>query len=319
MSENTTELSYWLNWRFLLCALIILFSLVLAFFLIRRYEGGRRRSNNGRESTCDGEGVVYEDEAWKTCVQWINPAWLLGFRVFSFVLLLSLIVGNTVADGGAIFYYYTQLTISLVTIYFGFASGFSIYGYWQNKFDSRNRDMEKGMYTAPLLQDYEGPSMMEKSLYKSTQTAGFWGYLLQIIYQIVGSAVVLTDIVFWLIIFPFLTSIDYKMDFYMIAMHSVNAILLGDTILNCMRFPLFRFGYFILWTDIYVIFQWIVHACIYFWWPYSFLDLSSSCAPLWYLGMALLHIPCYGLLWLISRLKHWWLSKSFPDSYQGNR
>jgi hypothetical protein len=82
-------------------------------------------------------------------------------------------------------------------------------------------------------------------------------------------------------------------------------------------FPWFRMGYFCLWTVTYVIFQWIVHACINLWynkplflvltqllrrrkthyytllsntsflswkqrWPYPFLDLSSSFAPLWY-------------------------------------
>ncbi|KAL8161620.1 hypothetical protein V2J09_013109 [Rumex salicifolius] len=155
-TENTTELSYWLNWRFLVCALIVLFSIVFALFLIWRYEGGRKRSKDGEEEPpCDKGGLLYEDEAWKTCVQWINPAWLLGFRLFSFILLLTLIIGNTVADGG-----------------------FSIFGVLQYKFDSRNRNMDKGMYTAPLLQDDEG---------QFPQTADFWGYLLQIIYQLTRS------------------------------------------------------------------------------------------------------------------------------------
>lgn len=31
------------------------------------------------------------------------------------------------------------------------------------------------------------------------------------------------------------------------------------------RFPWFRIAYFFLWTAIYVVFQWIVHACFSFW------------------------------------------------------
>jgi hypothetical protein len=78
-------------------------------------------------------------------------------------------------------------------------------------------------------------------------------------------------------------------------MHSINAIfLIGDTALNSLvsscisfstsiivcvsensypsipfvffqPFPWFRMGYFCLWTVTYVIFQWIVHACINLW------------------------------------------------------
>ncbi|KAL8142411.1 hypothetical protein V2J09_015443 [Rumex salicifolius] len=332
MSENTTDLSYWLNWRFLVCALFILLDILLAIFLLWRYGCGRRQSSDGREQRCE---VLYKDEAWRTCLKVIHPAWLLGFRVLAFLFLLSLIVGNTVTDGGYIFCFYTQWTFSLVTLYFGLASAFSIYGCWQYhneafyKVDSGNSDTERGTYMPPQLTQNEGLSVTQKCVdnyqeYHVRPTAGFCGYLFQILYQICAGAVVLTDVVFWLVIFPFMTSIDHKLTFYVISMHSVNFVLVGDTFLNCMRFPMFRFGYFILWTAGYVIFQWVIHACISFWymktfllWPYPFLDLSSSFAPLWYLAVGLLHIPCYGVFALLVKLKHSWLSRSFSDSYQG--
>lgn len=79
-----------------------------------------------------------------------------------------------------------------------------------------------------------------------------------------------------------------------IDMHTVNLILLlGDTALNCLvfsfelhvifpykiifssilnffnlllqRVPLFRISFFILWTGVFVIFQWILHACMSIW------------------------------------------------------
>ncbi|XP_047331946.1 uncharacterized protein LOC124935563 [Impatiens glandulifera] len=123
-------------------------------------------------------------------------------------------------------------------------------------------------------------------------------------------ATILTDGMFWLIIVPFLKIKNHNLNFFIINMHTINAIfLLGDTALNSLRFPWFRLSYFIIWTVIYVIFQWIAHICIPLWWPYPFLDLSSTFAPLWYFLVALMHIPCYGVFVLIMKLKYVLLSK----------
>ncbi|KAF2315904.1 hypothetical protein GH714_040699 [Hevea brasiliensis] len=98
-----------------------------------------------------------------------------------------------------------------------------------------------------------------------------------------AGAVMLTDCVFWFVIVPFFAIKDYHLTALVISMHSMNAILLlGDTALNCMRFPWFRIAYFYIWTITYLLFQWLVHACVRLWWPYPFLDLSSPYAPLWY-------------------------------------
>ncbi|KAF2598691.1 hypothetical protein F2Q68_00008773 [Brassica cretica] len=253
MSAETNIPSYWLNWRFFLCAIFVLTSLFLSSFLIWKYEGyGKRRKRGGGHDhdQREGTGVVYDDESWNTCVKSIHPNWLLGFRVFGFVLLLGLISGNAIADGAGIFIFYTQWTFTLVTIYFGTCAG----------------------------------------------------------------AVLLTDGVFWFIIYPFLTSKDFNLDFFIVIMHSVNAVfLLGETFLNSLRFPLFRISYFVVWTGFFVLFQWIVHACVSFWWPYPFLDLSSSYAPLWYAAVGLMHVPCFGVFALIVKLKYMWLSKCFSE------
>ncbi|PNY15234.1 hypothetical protein L195_g011927 [Trifolium pratense] len=79
-------------------------------------------------------------------------------------------------------------------------------------------------------------------------------------------ASVLTDLVFWLVLYPFVTPKDFRLDIFTVGMHSVNAVLLlGETSLNCMSFPVFRFAYFILWTVTFVIFQWIIHAAVSLW------------------------------------------------------
>lgn len=175
---------------------------------------------------------------------------------------------------------------------------------------------------APTLDGISDIPVLSKSSYSNREslnrnTAGVWGYIIQILFQTCAGAAMLTDLVFWLVIYPFMTSKDFRLDIFTVGMHSVNAVLLlGETSLNCMSFPVFRFAYFILWTATFVIFQWIVHAVVSLWWPYPFLDLSSPYAPLWYLAVGIMHIPCYGFFALIVKLKHLWLSRLFSGSCQ---
>ncbi|CAI9112683.1 OLC1v1013161C3 [Oldenlandia corymbosa var. corymbosa] len=318
MTADTTTSSYWLNWRVLLCSIWILVSLVFASFLVSKYECPRKNSRKkSRETLEDSPGTLYQDEVWKPCLNTIHPAWLLGLRVVAFIVLLLMLILNIVVDGGDIMYYYTQWTFTLVTIYFGLGSLLSMYGcyQYQHRVGNRNEDVEPGSRFETSRVKNFGPNEEH-----GRQLASFWSYAFQIIFQMNAGAVLLTDCVFWFVIVPFLAIKDYSLNFLIINMHSINAVfLLAETALNSLRFPWFRIAYFFLWTNCYVIFQWIVHACIALWWPYPFLDLSSPYAPVWYSSVALLHIPCYGLFVLIMKLKHFLLSKWFPESYHSAR
>ncbi|WJX93417.1 hypothetical protein P8452_74942 [Trifolium repens] len=310
MTTDTTTLSYWLNLRFFICALWLLISMTLASYLIFKYEGFNKHRGENHQET---DGLLYEDEAWNTCLEGIDPSWLLIYRIISFIVLLALIIANVAAEGTGIFYYYTQLTFTLLTIYFGLGSCFSIYGclFKDNEFGGRtaNDGSLDGVLDIPEL-----PKSPDQEFH-TREVAGVWGYVFQIIYQTCAGAVILTDIVFWIFLYPVRTSNHYSLDFLIFCMHTMNVVfLLGDTSLNCMRFPIFRFAYFILWTAAFVIIQWIIHVFVSIWWPYPFLDLSNSHAPLWYLVVALMHFPCYGLFVLIVKLKHFLLSRSFPGS-----
>lgn len=99
----------------------------------------------------------------------------------------------------------------------------------------------------------------------------------------------------FLILFKLISFYHYDMTLQIMGcMHTLNAVfLLVDTFLNnlvmcksimCLllcfhmhaslnyisfqKFPWFRMAYFVLWSCIYVIFQWILHACGFTWWGY---------------------------------------------------
>lgn len=328
MTGDTTTPSYWLNWRVLLCSIWVLISLVFASILISKYECPRDSRDGSQERVKDSPGVLYEDEVWRPCLKSIHPFWLLGFRIVAFIVLLLMLILNVAVDGGDIFYYYTQWTFTLVTLYFGLGSLLSMHGCYKyhnrvaDRYDAEGLDTERGINQTSRNAENSRVSSGAKGFRQNKhqhdrQIASLWGYVFQIIFQMNAGAVLLTDCVFWFILVPFLAIKNYSLNFFIINMHSINAVfLLAETALNCLRFPWFRIAYFFLWTAVYVIFQWIVHACIAIWWPYPFLDLSSPYAPIWYSSVALLHIPCYGLFVLIMKLKHFLMSKWFPQSYQ---
>ncbi|CAM8972669.1 unnamed protein product [Rhodiola kirilowii] len=327
-TSDTTTSSYWLNWRVLLCSIWLVISVSLSSFIIWRYEGAHstRKVVEIDQDHKESSGTLYEDDVWRPCLTFIRPGWLLAFRIFAFLVMLVLLIVTGVVDGGSIFYFYTQWTFTLVTIYFGLGSLLSIYGCFQHRSrvgGNQIEDTEQGTYPTRIAAEQSIGSAVGKSLTHPPRVshlpkpAGFWAYSFQIMFQIIAGAVLLTDCVFWLIIVPFLAIRDYDLNFLIINMHTINAVFLfGDTAMNSLRFPWFRIAYFILYTCLFVVFQWILHSCIAIWWPYPFLDLSSPFAPLWYASLGLMLIPCYGIFALIMKLKHYLLTKWFPESYQ---
>ncbi|KAJ9563777.1 hypothetical protein OSB04_008937 [Centaurea solstitialis] len=340
---DTTDLSYWLNWRFFLCALWVLIIMIAAGLLIVKYEVvNKKRSRQRDDDEADVEpiGILYEDETWRTSLRAMHPGWLLAYRLIAFSVLLALLVTNLAFSGTRGLLFYTQWTFALVTFYFGLASSLSIYGCCQysNEVGDANinhvgLDTEQGTVTAPLIEHSLAPQHVSTKPSNHGEinvrkTAGMWGYFFQIVFQalfdkflltisisfavkqICAGSVGLTDTVFWLIIYPFLTPSTYKLTFLRVCLHSVNAVfLLIEVILNRLRFPFFRLAYFALWTCTFVIFHWILHACVSMWWPYPFLDLSSPYAPIWYFGVGLIHLPAFGIFALIVKWKQLLLSR----------
>ncbi|XP_009798782.1 uncharacterized protein [Nicotiana sylvestris] len=321
MIRHTATPSYWLTWRFSVLGSGLLVAVGISALLIWKFEGSpkwryqERDNNNKKKKKKRPVGFLYKDEAWSTCHKAISPVWLLSYRLIAFIFLLSMLVMDVVLNSTDIFFFYTQWTFSLVTLYFGLGSSLSIYGCIQHRrkgvAGAKVACIDEEKNDAPTLEKNASLPGISKDLSSNEETddrevAGRLGYAFQIIFQICAGAVVLTDCVYWLLIYPFLTPNDYRLQFLVVGMHSVNAItLLGDVILNSLRFPFFRFAYFVLWTCTFVAFQWLVHMCVSKWWPYPFLDVSFKYAPLVYLMVGVFHLPCYGLFALVIALKYW--------------
>ncbi|CAN0890327.1 hypothetical protein LINGRAHAP2_LOCUS16371 [Linum grandiflorum] len=243
MTGDTTAASYWVNWRFLLCGVWVLASMNIALVLIWKKEHNFiHRQEVEEEEERKEEAFLYDDQAWMPSLKGIHPAWLLVFRLSAFsVLLLLLIVSVLVGGSTTVFYYYTQWTFTLVTLYFAIGSLLSIrgcYRYHKRSSGDRVGDAELDAEHGESSMSIKGstPPSSHQAAVLDRQPAGKLVYAFQIIFQLI------------------------------VSMHSMNAIfLLGDTAMNCMPFPFFRIAYFILWTIVYVVFQWILHASVKLW------------------------------------------------------
>ncbi|XP_020086533.1 uncharacterized protein LOC109708965 isoform X1 [Ananas comosus] len=325
-SGDDEGIGYWMRWQVPVCALITAAPAIAAAVVLARVKREPLRSA----------------DLWAPCWGRLHPIALLCYRVLVFFAMASFLAVTVVNDGFGAFYFYTQWTFTLVIVYFAgnlryvflqIASVISAHGCWvYSKQHTTENDEANGFLnddpeenpgdriSRPNKNDDQDQirfsSHHGRLLYE--ERAGFWGYLMQIIYQTSAGAVVLTDVVFWGLLVPFLSSEYFRVNLIMACMHSVNAVfLLTDTALNNLPFPWFGMAYFIFWSCIYVVFQWVLHACGSTWWPYPFLELATPWAPLWYFFLALVHILCFSFYWLIAKAKVTYCPKLFPHAYVG--
>ncbi|KAL3695575.1 hypothetical protein R1sor_009651 [Riccia sorocarpa] len=290
------------HWPFFGCLVVALLYILLAIKFIRQYEGpGRPRGSKAHPFM--GVFTIADldrAELWKSCWSAVHPRVLLGFRLFAFFYMLSLLLWNLYLGGIWIFNFFTQWTFSLLTAYFGVAAWVSYkhcrhLKYGGTKFNSEFSEEqvkltgEKGISvdlsdTRVHVSEPEAPK-------KEITSPGLVGYVMQIMFQVAGAAVFMTDFVYWLILVPYVLPKTHKHNFIDINLHVVNAVLLAiEILLNNMYYPWFRISYVVFWTCSYVFVQWILHAVGSSWWPYPFLDLATPFAPLWYAGLSFLHV-----------------------------
>ncbi|KAK9147114.1 hypothetical protein Sjap_007017 [Stephania japonica] len=265
------------------------------------------------ESALTQSGCVSSSELWTTCWRGVKPIWLLILRLVSAVVMAGILLWDVRSYGSTIFIYYTEWTFALIIFYFVLGTIVSAYGCFGYSDMLDNKTEEISEYLKEDFEENKSKSTMSflpnkisikiKMQRRSNSEeieggAGFLGQLMQIVYQL------------------------------MICMHSLNALfLLLDTALNNLKFPWFRLAYFVLWSCMYIIFQWVIHACGFSWlakksksvyrWPYPFINLDDPWAPLWYFTLAVLHIPSYAFYALIVKVKNALFSLWFPHAYVG--
>jgi hypothetical protein len=89
-----------------------------------------------------------------------------------------------------------------------------------------------------------------------------------------------------------------------IVQHGVNTVLLLiEFSLNHCRIEKGAWVYMGLLTGTYVAFVWILHDATSMAWPYSFFDMTDKFAPLWFVGIFLIHALTFGFAVGLSTLK----------------
>ncbi|KAF3592506.1 hypothetical protein DY000_02025475 [Brassica cretica] len=212
---DTSSLDYWLNWRVFLCAVWVLTPMIIALFVIWKFE----KDSSVETQRPKGSYSEHSEDIWRPSLKQIHPGWLLGFRVLAFCFLLTSNIVRLAFRGFRIYYYYTQWTFTLITIYFGMGSLFSVYGCFQHKKQlSRSTPIDQVANDAEirlLLPLLNGENMLfiEKIRPSDSKTLGSCVKLFHIIFQTSAGAAVLTDSIYWTVIFPFLSLQDYEMSF----------------------------------------------------------------------------------------------------------
>ncbi|CAA3005917.1 Hypothetical predicted protein [Olea europaea subsp. europaea] len=323
VSEDTTTPSYWLNWRFLLCALLVLASVLIASFLIWKYEHSGNSESERGETQQEGPRILRYDESWKPCLKEIRPVYLVVYRMIAFCLLLVTLSFDVATSGVEVLLYYTHWTLTLATIYFGVWTFFSflcslVCCFLSPDVYSNTKEIasvttdnlvselvEEGL-VVPLAHGVNEagvklPDGLEcPGEQHCLRTAGLCGYLFQILFQMTAGAVTITDTLYWTLILLYLHIKDYDLSFKGTFVHTF--ILVRFTCITYRSSTSYVYhGSFILphnWLQIYE--SRIIIFLFPWWWPYPILDLSLEDAPLWYLAVALAQIPCYiNFLWAI--------------------
>ncbi|OEL35540.1 hypothetical protein BAE44_0003441 [Dichanthelium oligosanthes] len=304
------------QWQCILCFAVVAASVAasLGAIIIRK----NRRLPPRTDGT---SSAAAPPSPWMSCWSRVRPAWLLAFRATAAAALAAVLAWDLRAYDPSIMMYYTEWTLLLEIAYFVVAALCSAYGCLKMYAGSRADDDDPESNTissrllcrrrsggdAPVINPISGDA------WAGADDGGRLGLVMRVGYQVTAGAVVLTDVVFWGVIVPFMSSsaAHFSLNAVMCCIHSLNLVfLLTETTLNTLAFPWIGMAYFVLWTCLYVIVQWIAHVCGLAWWPYPFLSLTASMAPLWYLAMALLHLPCYLVYWLIVRAKNYVVARS---------
>jgi hypothetical protein len=286
----------------------------------------------------EGEGLERE-QVWQARNGRYHSRWLLIYRAFWLVYFFAVDCYDVSWHGPSAYLWYTQWNFSLVITFFLCGTIVSALELWRSRAGQQHaepREMqipgtEGDVELAQRVHDediwasdeeVDSPprrpdeaKVLKGAAVKSgigarkrmKDEAGMLEYVVQILFQMCSSCVLLVDSVLWLVLFP--VSVEQGrtreiLNFVSYNEHILNAVAMaGEFWLNSMTFPLFRMGYVVIWACLYVLLEWLAHP----WgskWTYFFLEYRQATSILWYAGLLILHCAFFGLCYGLSRLKH---------------
>ncbi|KAF0916935.1 hypothetical protein E2562_015109 [Oryza meyeriana var. granulata] len=258
MAALNDVLLRWSPWQLLLCFAIVAGSVAASLWAILspRRPPGASASALVVDVAAIGSGT---SAMWRSSWSGVRPAWLLASRAAAVVALAGVLLWDALTYDLTIMMYYTEWTFMLEIVYFVIATMFSAYGCF----------IYSNHHHRVTMLPESDESLLSNSLMETNHGADqkggaglYLGRLMQIVYQVCGGSVVLTDVIFWALIVPFMYSAHFSLNAVMVCIHSFNLVfLLIETTLNSLEFPWFRMTYFVLWTCSYVIIQWVAHVC----------------------------------------------------------
>ncbi|KAF0720331.1 Aste57867_386 [Aphanomyces stellatus] len=135
--------------------------------------------------------------------------------------------------------------------------------------------------------------------------------VLSTFFDVIFSVSFLVSLVFWTIVLPSDSTIT--IGWTSVLQHGGNCVLLlVEFALNGRTVRISSLGYTLLLPLVYGVFSWLGHETFHQgFWAYSFLDVSNTLSPAWYLGVCLIHtVFLIGAIGL-SKLK--WRFRSHAD------
>ncbi|KAL0711430.1 hypothetical protein Bca4012_018408 [Brassica carinata] len=183
-------------WYDFICFGIVLAAIVASlWFLLRRERGCVDVEDTVHNSfllSRSGPESLGLTQLWTSCWRRLHPGWLLFTRSISFLSMAALLAWDVLKWDARIFVYYTEWTFMLVMIYFAMGIVASLYGCLEH---------DKGP-TSGAGED----AVVNIGDYEFRQLLGAYGCFMETIFQTSAGAVVLTDVVFWLVIVPFISN-----------------------------------------------------------------------------------------------------------------
>jgi len=212
-----------------------------------------------------------------------QPLFLLLIRVMFFLWCIAMVVVALIDKEDQYFWYFTLWSYSLLTVYFGLTSYYSI----QERIRRRRGDESR-----PVDEEHSWGS--------------FLGNFTWVLYHISFAMVFYVDLVVWGVLFPYANDEvrEKVLNLESYASHGINLFqMMVEFLFNTIPFAFYHTTFGILLLCVYALSSWVIYASTNCW-VYPILDLHWTTAGIWYLSLFILVFVFFGLGHLLHSVKN---------------